>query len=44
MFLQQHTDTGTSLETAEDLLSEHQEFEIRAEVCVCYVLVITVLK
>ena len=32
MFLQQHTDTGTSLEMAEDLLAEHQEFHIRAEV------------
>ncbi len=32
MFLQSRVELGTSLETAEDLLMEHQEFEIRAKV------------
>ena len=32
MFLQSRIELGTSLETAEDLLMEHQEFEIRAKV------------
>ena len=35
LFLQNHTDIGNSAETAEDLLTEHQEFQIRAKVCVC---------
>ena len=37
MFLQSRVDVGTSLETAEDLLMEQQEFEIRAKVShVCH--------
>ena len=32
MFLQSRVELGSSLETAEDLLMEHQEFEIRAKV------------
>ena len=32
LFLQNHTDIGNSAETAEDLLTEHQEFQIRAKV------------
>ena len=35
MFLQSRVELGTSLETAEDLLMEHQEFEIRAKVRLC---------
>lgn len=35
MFLQTRIELGTSLETAEDLLMEHQEFEIRAKVRSC---------
>lgn len=32
LFLQNHTDIGHSEATAEDLLTEHQEFQIRAKV------------
>ena len=34
MFLQTRIELGTSLETAEDLLMELQEFEIRAKVLI----------
>ena len=38
-FLQSRVDLGTSVETAEDLLMEHEEFQIRAKVYVTAVFV-----